>query len=141
MKYNESVGRYDLDLDDFGSKVLLHGPCCKVMLICHEVHSTQLVVTAWVYPVQVSLHMREVIQPATEQVGIQRSGRCSDFLGEKSAHSRCLFRHLVVTVHMVTPPSRKQPAEANRSINMTISRASQIMSTVGFLLFVELRGF
>ena len=21
MKYNESVGRYDLDLDDFGSKV------------------------------------------------------------------------------------------------------------------------
>ncbi|OLP96213.1 hypothetical protein AK812_SmicGene21567 [Symbiodinium microadriaticum] len=35
MKYNESVGRYDLDLDDFGSKV--------------------------------SLHMREVIQPATEQ--------------------------------------------------------------------------
>ena len=80
MKYNESVGRYDLDLDDFGSKVLLHGPCCEVMLICHEVHSTQLVVTAWVYPVQVSLHMREVIQPATEQVGIQRSGKCSDFL-------------------------------------------------------------
>jgi len=35
MKYNESVGRYDLDLDDFGSKV--------------------------------SLNMREVIQPATEQ--------------------------------------------------------------------------